>query len=122
MSKLGELEEVLNNGEKELWGHLRTLELDLILRLTKNPDQRSPNSPDWIIWTHGKHGRDVQIGSAWRKLPKALGLSGEEFLSITLDDPSFGQSMNVAAFTEDNGKTWRISWRRRQDRQDSEAA
>ena len=122
MSKLGTLEEVENNKEKELWGHLRTLDLDLNLRLVKYPDQRSNNSPDWLILTKSKQGHEVEVGSAWKKLPKNLGISGEEFLSLTFDDPSFPKTMNVAAFTEDGGKHWDIMWRRRQDRAEPEAA
>ena len=122
MSRIGNLEEVQNNGEKELWGHIRTLELDLNLRLVQNEDQRSDHSPAWLILTKSRQGHEVQIGGAWKKLPKAPGLSGEEFLSLTFDDPSFDKSMNVAAFTEDGGKTWDIMWRRRQDRAEPEAA
>ena len=122
MSKIGELEEALNDGEKELWGHIRTLTRDLTIRLAKNKDARSNNSPEWNIFAKNKSGQDVQIGSAWRKLPKSRGLAGEEFLSLTIDDPSFEGPMNVAAFTEDGGKRWDIMWRRRQDRSEPDAA
>jgi uncharacterized protein (DUF736 family) len=41
---------------------------------------------------------------------------GQTFLSITLDDPSFPQPLNVSAFKQPNSDEYAITWRRRQDR------
>ncbi len=50
MSKIGELEEVQNNHEKEYWGYIRTLTFNLNIRLTPNKDFKSnPSSPDFLI-------------------------------------------------------------------------
>jgi uncharacterized protein (DUF736 family) len=55
----------------------------------------------------------VEIGAAWLK--KRKDGSGEAFLTITLDDPSFDRPINIAAFPEKDGG-YQISWRRQADR------
>ena len=119
--KIGELKEVTFDLEPGFEGNIRTLELDLKIELRPNPDKRSEQSPEFLVVTRAPSGHRVQIGNAWKKLPKSLGLAGDEFLSITIDDPSFSRSMNVAAFLREN-KTWDVTWRRRQDRLDNDAA
>jgi uncharacterized protein (DUF736 family) len=60
-------------------------------------------------------GNPVRIGAAWEKTIKRGERVGEEFLSLTLDDPSLPNSLNVAAFksnTDDD--VWEITFRRRQ--------
>lgn len=113
MSKIGELEEVENNHEKEYWGHIRTLTLNLNIRLTPNKDFRSnPNSPDFLIMGKLGGGIETQIGSAWLKIPNNPTSMVSEFLSLTVDDPSMSTPLNVAAFPKGN-KKWDITFRRR---------
>lgn len=114
MSKIGELEEVENNREKEYWGYIRTLDLNFTVKLTPNKDFKSnPNSPDFFIMGKIGNGSETQIGSAWLKTPNKVGSSITEFLSLTIDDPSMISPLNVAAFPKGN-KKWDITWRRRQ--------
>lgn len=113
MSKIGYLEEVQNDGEKEYWGEIKTLTHNLKLRLVANKDfGGSPSAPDYFIMSKN-HSGEIQIGSAWLKPLNSPNSNAREFLSITLDDPSFVTPLNVAAFPKDN-KKWDISWRRRQ--------
>ena len=119
--KIGKITEELNNGQKELWGHIQTMQLELEFRMLPMSDRPSPNSPDYIIVGKNQKGGWVEIGGAWEKTPKGHGMGGEPFLSITIDDPSFEQGLNVAAFTND-GKTWDVTWRRRQNSATPEAA
>jgi uncharacterized protein (DUF736 family) len=58
----------------------------------------------------------VRIGSVWKKTIKAQRRAGEEFLSLTVDEPSFPAPLNVAAFMTERPGIWDITWRRRQDR------
>lgn len=114
MSKIGELEEVQNNGEKEYWGNIRTLTHNLKIRLVANKDfGGGAGAPDYLVMCKSVNGTDTQIGSGWLKTPNAPS-NIREFLSMTLDDPSFLQPLNVAAFPKEKGK-WDISWRRRQN-------
>ena len=119
--KIGELKEVTFDLEEGFEGWFRTLELDLIIQLRPNPDKRSDNSPNFVVLTRTRSGQWTQVGNAWKKTRKKLGMMGEDFLSITIDDPSFDKSINVAAFLREE-KTWDVMWRRRQDRPDPAAA
>ena len=45
-----------------------------------------------------------------------VGREGEQFLSLTLTDPSFGKPLNVAAFKTDIEGAWDIVFRHRQEK------
>lgn len=114
MSTIGTLEEVQNNGDKEFWGYIRTLKLNLSLRIIENRDFRSsPNSPDFLILAKTTNGEETQIGQAWLKTPNKRDSKISEFISITIDDPDMDKPLNVAAFPKGAGK-WDITFRRRQ--------
>lgn len=119
--KIGELKEVLFDGEPGFEGFVRTLDLDLSIQLQPNNDKQTDQSPDLYVLTKSRMGHWVQVGNAWKKLPKRTGVAGEEFISITIDDPGFEKAINVAAFHQID-KSWDVTWRRRQDRPDPEAA
>ena len=82
---------------------------------------KSLNSPDYSIIAKSRSGKDVEVGSAWRKTIKSGAKAGEEFLTLTIDDPSFPSALNVAAFKNGRPGEWDVGWRRRQDRPSSEA-
>lgn len=71
-----------------------------------------PNAPAYDVLAVGKNP-ESKIGAAWLKKPNKPQSKISEFLSLTLDDPSFPTPLNVAAFPKGNGE-WDISWRRRQ--------
>lgn len=122
MSKLGTMIEVLNNGEIEFDGQIRTLNLSITFRMISNPDQSGTSSPDYLILAKNSFGHEVQLGAAWLKKPNRFGSDQKDFLSITLDDQSFEKPLNVTAFVQADGKTWDITWRRRQEKPNNEAA
>ncbi len=123
MSRIGTIEEVLNNGETELWGFIRTLSYDFKFQLIKNPEQNGENSPAYLAYTKSPQNHLVEVGVAWKNKAKRYGADQSDFLSITFDDPSFDKRLNVVAFPQDDQKTWAITWRRRQDKtRNSEAA
>lgn len=117
--KIGTLTELQGTERREFHGQLSTLNLDLSIRLVETVND-SPNAPNFTVLAKGENGKECEIGAAWRKVPTRYTQGMDEFLSITLDDPSFGQSLNVAAFPKGEG-SWDITWRRRQINQ-SEAA
>ena len=81
-------------------------------------DIASDNAPDYAIVTASSSGDEVQIGGAWKKTKEQIGDVTLEFLSITIDDPSLPNALNVAAFKNNDGN-YDITWRRRQNNQNA---
>ncbi len=61
-------------------GTLRTLTLNVKVKLVPNDKGSSENAPDFRLQAAGH-----DIGAAWNKTSEA----GREYKSVTLDDPSF---------------------------------
>ena len=115
MSKIGYLKPFMNGTKEELHGEIRTLQIQLRVKFLPN-NKTSDNAPDYAITAVGPNGSDVQIGGAWKKEKQQIGDVLLEFLSITIDDPSLPNALNVAAFKNDDG-SYEITWRRRQNSQ-----
>ena len=113
MSKIGNLKSVMNGGKEELHGEITTLQMQLKIKLIPNTAKTNDNAPDYIVAAAGYSGADIPIGGAWKKTKSQIGDIEFEFLSITIDDPSLPNSLNVAAFKNNDGG-WDITWRRRQ--------
>lgn len=109
MSKIGTLKSVKNGAHEELHGEIKTMQMQVNVRFIPDHLKLSDNAPDYDIRTEG----GVNIGAAWEKTKVKAGGDKFTFLSITIDDPSMPQPLNVAAFKKDDG-TWDITWRRRQ--------
>lgn len=114
MHSIGKLSRTRDGDDTELTGTIDTIAMSLTVRLEKINGERRINDPAYRVLTPTRSGRSLQIGSAWEKVVRRGDNAGVVFLSITLDDPSFAQSLNVAAFLEPDGKSWAINWRRRQ--------
>jgi len=112
MSKIGYLQPSAGAFE-ELHGEVQTLHMQLKLKLHPNNSSMSENAPDYLVCTPTSNNADVQIGAAWKKQKQKLGDVTLEFLSLTIDDPSFPHPLNVAAFPNNEGG-YDITWRRRQ--------
>ena len=110
---VGTLKPVKNGFNEELHGHMTTLHNHLDLRLIPEPGKTSDQFPDYKIYAVGSMGQETVIGAAWKKTKHKLGDEIFEFLSITIDDPSFPDKLNLAAFQNKEGG-WDITWRRRQ--------
>jgi uncharacterized protein (DUF736 family) len=113
MSKIGNLKTVMNGSKEELHGEVSTLQMQLKIKLLPNAGKTSENAPDYIVAANGYSGVDIPIGGAWKKTKSKIGGNDFEFLSITIDDPSLPNPLNVAAFKNNEGG-WDITWRRRQ--------
>jgi len=101
---------------KRLEGQINTLQFSGSLILEPNARKRSEREPSHDVFATNSDGELVRIGAAWTKAVTAAGREGEEFLSLTLDDPSFPAPLNVAAFKSEEPGTWNVTWRRRQAR------
>ena len=114
MSNVGYLKEVKPG---ELFkGELNTLDISVVFEIRRLKASANPNSPTHTILSWGKNGVEVPIGAGWLKQIKKPGREGEEFLSLTFSDPSFGKPFNVAAFKSEIEGEWHIVYRHRQER------
>lgn len=117
MTTIGHLKSITPDGMGEFIGHILSIDFDLDIHLTPNESSNHPQAPSHNIFARSASGKEFPVGAAWTKSIKTADRYGEQFLSLTLDDPSFPRALNVAAFKNANGETWDISWRRRQDKQ-----
>tara|TARA_B100000780_G_scaffold262761_1_gene216159 strand:- start:859 stop:1227 length:369 start_codon:yes stop_codon:yes gene_type:complete len=106
---------------EELHGEVRTLQLQQKIKLLPNPNKTNKDAPDFIISALCFNGGDIQIGAAWRKTKDKIGAPPVHFISLSMDDPSFPNPLNVAAFKADDGR-YEITWRRRQAQQNQNDA
>ncbi|WP_411820227.1 DUF736 domain-containing protein [Hyphococcus formosus] len=113
MSTIGKLKLTKDQNGEFLTGYIQTLEINLQIRLYPIKEQASANSPSHRIFAIGKDNAEIEIGAAWTKTMSNPDRFGEEFLSISIDDPSLPQALNVAAFKEENSETYAITFRRR---------
>ena len=116
MSVIGKIHRKQTKQGEVLEGYLNTLKHSFRFRLMPLPKTQSSNSPTFRIATWNDAGIETDIGLAWVKEMKKSGREGEEFLTLTFDDPSFSKSLNVAAFKNPDTGDFDITFRRRQER------
>lgn len=85
-------------------GTVRTLTLNVKLKLVTNADKERDNAPDFRIVA----GTGYEIGAAWKKVSKT---TEREYLSVTLDDPSFPATIFARLVEGDDG-THNLIWTR----------
>ncbi len=83
-------------------GTLRTLTLNVKAKLVPNDKGSSENAPDYRLQSAG-----LDIGAAWRKTSEA----GREYLSVTVDDPSFPAAVYARLIEGEDG-THDLIWSR----------
>ena len=64
-------------------GQLKTLSLRAPIDILLNPSKSSETQPDYRVYS-----QTVEIGAGWVKKGQT---SGEDYISLTLTDPSFGK-------------------------------
>lgn len=77
-------------------GTVRTLTLNVKVKLVPNTDKGSDNAPDFRIVA----GTGYEIGAAWQKLSRT---TERTYLSVTLDDPSFPSTIFARLVEGDDG-------------------
>ena len=101
----------------DVWeGNVSTLIYNFRFRLVAAPTSANPMAPKYHVVTKNNAGMEVIIGAVWVKTIKSGAREGEEFFTITFDDPSFPKSLNVAAFKNPDTGDYDITFRRRQDK------
>jgi len=83
-------------------GTLRTLTLNVKVKLVPNDKGENDKAPDYRLQAAGN-----DVGAAWRKTSEA----GREYLSVTLDDPSFPATV-YARLIENEAGTHDLLWSR----------
>jgi uncharacterized protein (DUF736 family) len=83
-------------------GTLRTLTLNVKVKLVPNDKGSSENAPDFRLQAAGH-----DIGAAWNKTSEA----GREYKSVTLDDPSFPAPVYARLIEGEDG-THDLIWSR----------
>ena len=83
-------------------GTLRTLTLNVKAKLVPNDKGESEKAPDFRV-----QAASHDIGAAWKKTSEA----GREYISVTLDDPSFPATVYARLIEGENG-THDLIWSR----------
>lgn len=97
----------------ELSGFISTLAFQADIRISRRKTvDTDSTSPTHRVSVRGPQGDYVEIGAGWSKAMKRGANSGDEFLSVTLDDPSFPHPLNFAVFRDEDNAL--ATWRRRQ--------
>ena len=76
-------------------GTVRTLNLNVKVKLVPNDEKDRDNAPDFRILANSGY----EIGAAWKKTSKA----DRPYLSVTLDDPSLPASIFARMVEGDEG-------------------
>ncbi|MEQ8393674.1 MAG: DUF736 family protein [Gammaproteobacteria bacterium] len=87
-------------------GTIRTLMIDVKVRLVPNDNRDNLRVPDFRVYAGGS-----EVGAAWRE--RTGDESSREYLRVRLDDPCLPESISVAMFASSDGSTAQIVWNRR---------
>ena len=91
-------------------GHIETLTLKA--RLTFEPtDKKSDKAPDYRVF-HISDELTSEIGAAWKKTSR----EGGEYLSVSLDDPSFAEKINCRLVKTGSEQGHTLFWERSRPR------
>ncbi|MEM0985123.1 MAG: DUF736 domain-containing protein [Pseudomonadota bacterium] len=85
-------------------GTIRTLTINVKIRIVPNKDKANDKAPDVRIYAGG-----AELGAGWRETAKD---DGKEYLSIKLDDPSFVGPIRAAFFENIEEGTGVMAWNR----------
>ena len=79
MSSIGQVTSQPNGSYK---GQLKTLAIRAGIDIVPNPDKKTDEQPNYRVLCGG-----VEIGAGWVKRAES---SGQDYVSLSLSDPSFG--------------------------------
>jgi uncharacterized protein (DUF736 family) len=91
-------------------GSIRTLTLNA--KITFEPaDKKSDKAPDYRIFQISD-GFASEIGAAWKKTSQ----EGAEYLSVSIDDPSFAEKINCRLVKTGSEQGHSLFWERQRAR------
>lgn len=86
------------------FGNISTLILDAKLAILPAEKSDAENAPDHRVFCEG-----MEIGAAWDRTGEKAG----NYLSVSIDDPSFTQPIRTNLFQSDAEKNvWHLHWNR----------
>ncbi len=92
-------------------GHIRTLWLDVEVKVAPVESSDAENAPDYRIHLRDEDG--PEIGAGWKRTGERAG----DYVSLQLDDPVFMQPVRANLFQSSDDKTvWALHWNRPQKR------
>ena len=94
-------------------GYAGTIEtLTLRAKVTFEPtDKKSSSAPDYRVF-HFTEDFSSEIGAAWKKTSR----EGAEYLSVSIDDPSFAERINCRLVKTGSGQGYTLFWERQRPR------
>ncbi|WP_404979677.1 DUF736 domain-containing protein [Caulobacter segnis] len=90
-------------------GDLRTLTLDVRLRLKPNDDRTHPNAPAFRVMVGWSH-----VGDAWEANSRSR--PSRPMVRVDLDDPLFPAPISMVLLPDEDGETAVMIWQRSQMR------
>jgi len=92
------------------FGNVSTLTLDAKLAILPAEKSDAENAPDHRVFYEG-----MEIGAAWDRTGEKAG----NYLSVSIDDPSFTQPIRANLFRDDDaGSSWSLHWTRLKPREE----
>ena len=92
-------------------GHLMTLSLHQDIIIVPAEPSDAENAPDYRIHLGDDDGAEVgpEVGAGWKRSGEKAG----DYISLRLDDPSFGQPIRANLFqADDQGTAFNLLWNR----------
>jgi uncharacterized protein (DUF736 family) len=96
-----------DSNEDTFQGNLMTLIVQYYGICFRPVEKSGDKEPDYRVIAKTEQGL-VEFGAAWKRTSER----GQEFLSVSLDDPSFSAPINAALFPDEGGKTAKLVWNR----------
>ena len=91
-------------------GHIETLTLKA--KITFEPtDKKNGNAPDYRVFQISDSFTS-EIGAAWKKVSR----EGAEFVSVSIDDPSFAEKINCRLVKTGSEQGHTLYWERQRPR------
>ena len=91
-------------------GAIRTLALNVKVRLAPDTRKENDNAPDYRVFAGA-----AELGAAWKKTGERAG----EYLSVSIDDPSFARPLYANLIrSEGDANTYVLLWSRPQPKKD----
>lgn len=84
-------------------GAIRTLSFNAKVQIIPDPTKTKPGQPDYRVYS-----AKVELGAAWKKTSEA----GRDYLSVSIDDPSFAQPLNAALIEAEEPDGYNLVWSR----------
>lgn len=89
-------------------GRVRTLTLDVELVLVPAEQSDAENAPDYRVHL-GSDDDGPEVGAGWKRTGEKAG----DFVSLQLDDPTFGHPIRANLFqSADDKSAWGLHWNR----------